>query len=1828
MSKRDPAERSDVRGVDKSLIWKSAAYISIPLVTAGILWWIVSPPKRPPKTAQQSEDKPTPPKAKQQRRVASVPNPGPVRKRKPPAAPLPTATHTVTEIEPPGSAKVIEALQVGRRYYESRNVRGIEFMRHMRGIAAQLPELKVSTDPKRVEWNVVPINQSGVRFDAYRFRSPLTAVADLYWVFVSPDTTGSWQISGSNTFFKDFHRMYNLRVPGVKLPKTNVAVFQSHHQAHLRQGRDYVLWFARPRESLVNFHIALRVVPRGTHPPAQTAAEIARVVGVPMPTPPGLMPFQWYRSDSRMAAYSRDGRALAKREPDGSIKLEGEAIAGGTASLTVPHEPISGLQFGKGGDLLAVTSRTARSVSIWNTKNKLQIATFRGRNDRINGTALSPDGKLLIAFDAKGKPPKPRGGDLVFWDVDRKRELARVSVPESTIDVVRFLPDGKSVICGGGTVLGRDGRRVLTKGSVSFWDVGNRSQIASVRRGRWIDSVDISPDGKQFLTASSQGGASLWSVKRRKVVTDIPTRTGVAGAVWCPSTGRVIAISELSGNTRFYLPDIDAVVNRYLAHRDIPVSVSASPSMNVLVISCRRLRQSFYLPHILNNASYLAKQFPHLSKSRENTLGIRLIPLQGGRYMMGAPTTARRVEAEEKPAHFVHLSKPFFIAQREVTVGQFRKFVAETGYTTEAERARDKRTWKAPGYPQDDSHPVVCVTWNDATDFCKWLSKREKQRYRLPYEAEWEFACRAGETTLFPRSRDHSKLRLLANTLDFSSKSKAGDSSAKWDDGYFATSPAGAFLGNGYGIRGMLGNVRELCHDWYAADHFSKAEPQDVDGPAKGTRRVVRGGSFGVHPRNCRFTVRGHLDPNEWKDDVGFRVVREASPKDESEFLPADPVARAALLRKRGDFSRAVPIYLKLVNDREQKSGTDDAETLKFMRLLAECYRLKGEFAKATSWYKRCFDVTEPKIAKDDKSFPSDLAELARTRLHSGDITGTEALLKKALKSRSSRLGADHAGVADVHFELGRYYRFVENWKAATEQFDRCLAIRKKKLESDHVGVTDARMELGMARTRLHEYNAVRPLLEKALRGYIAEYGLYHPRVAEAYIRIGGYYVLTGDNDLGLKKFSTGLMLLKKCTSYDHPSAIVVLRRWGGSYNNGRSYSYGEEYLVRAREVARRVLGPHHPDVIEILHELSRCYAGVGKYQQAEECCKLTLKKAERLFGKDHARTSAYHLELGKLYYRMRRFDEAEAAFQRSYEIDSRLPPGTTQHLFVPMFRLGMNFAAQRKWKRAIDELDGGIRDMRKLLTTVLPGLPRAYRYSYVRYPALSINQPFAVAAANKDVQALVDKSAEWAINMKGLVNDVMAEEVLTTRDAKDPATRKLANELTRVRNQMASIATRSSHWGVSREEVRESEKLVERERVLVSALGKRLKRRLAGDKWVTLSEVRKKIPKGSVAIEIYRYRGFSLERGVSYSIKSSQYAAWIIPPEGEGDVRMIDLSSEGILKKHILKWRAAIQEAPQKIARDGEKAAVDELQKVVRPLVVNMFRRLERHVREYDRWIISPDSTLWLIPWGAFPYEDKYLAEKKQISTLISTRVLVEPSATVKTGAPVVVANPDYNLGLPGGVGFGRFSQLPGSAAEGRAIAPSLTKLTGKKPRMLVRKQAVEKDVVALKSPRILVLSTHGYFNPSSRVYNSLLNCGLALAGANGVGLNNDRSNNEGVLTGMEVLSIDLRGTDLVVLSACDTGLGKISQSEGVSGLRQAFRLAGARTVIATLWKIPDKETAALMSEFFKELANGASKCTALQKAQVTMIKRRRTRNKAAHPIYWAAFTVTGHAE
>jgi sulfatase modifying factor 1 len=297
-------------------------------------------------------------------------------------------------------------------------------------------------------------------------------------------------------------------------------------------------------------------------------------------------------------------------------------------------------------------------------------------------------------------------------------------------------------------------------------------------------------------------------------------------------------------------------------------------------------------------------QYRQIDEEHKNSLGMEMILIPAGRFSMGGPETAEELMKAfsyakkewfggERPVHRVTISQPFYLGRYEVTKGQFRRFVENTGYRTDAEKdgqggigytgdkdkpfeQRPNFTWRDWGVDQSDESPVVNVSHNDATAFCEWLSKKEGKKYRLPTEAEREYACRAGTTGRYYNGDDPEDLTKIANVWDATAKEKLprAINSLKSSDGWAFTSPVGQFRPNNFGLYDMIGNAWEWCSDCYDEDYYSNSPERDPTGPSSGSFRMRRGGGWLSFAVSCRAASRGASSPDDRIDDLGFRMAR------------------------------------------------------------------------------------------------------------------------------------------------------------------------------------------------------------------------------------------------------------------------------------------------------------------------------------------------------------------------------------------------------------------------------------------------------------------------------------------------------------------------------------------------------------------------------------------------------------------------------------------------------------------------------------------------------------------------------------------------------------------------------------------------------------------------------------------------------------------------------------------------------------------------------------------------------------------------------------------
>ena len=291
-------------------------------------------------------------------------------------------------------------------------------------------------------------------------------------------------------------------------------------------------------------------------------------------------------------------------------------------------------------------------------------------------------------------------------------------------------------------------------------------------------------------------------------------------------------------------------------------------------------------PHAASAARWLQTMPPVT-----NSLGMKLALIPPGEFMMGSDAMdgdAYDHEFVDKAAgrmekHRVRITRPFYLSVTELTRGQFRQFVDDAGYKTDAEKEGSEFTWRDPHFEQTDEHPVVYVSWNDAVAFCDWLSRKEGKTYRLPTEAEWEYACRAATTSRYSCGDDPEGLPAVGNVLDATASEKSSDfpdisyvppsAPITARDGYVYTAPVGRFQPNAWGLFDMHGNVWEWCADWYGTGYYKQSPLDDPPGPGGASARVARGGGWRYGFRLARSAYRGG-QPASYKDwNMGFRVA-------------------------------------------------------------------------------------------------------------------------------------------------------------------------------------------------------------------------------------------------------------------------------------------------------------------------------------------------------------------------------------------------------------------------------------------------------------------------------------------------------------------------------------------------------------------------------------------------------------------------------------------------------------------------------------------------------------------------------------------------------------------------------------------------------------------------------------------------------------------------------------------------------------------------------------------------------------------------------------------
>jgi MYXO-CTERM domain-containing protein len=889
-----------------------------------------------------------------------------------------------------------------------------------------------------------------------------------------------------------------------------------------------------------------------------------------------------------------------------------------------------------------------------------------------------------------------------------------------------------------------------------------------------------------------------------------------------------------------------------------------------------------------------------------------------------------------------------------------------------------------------------------------------------------------------------------------------------------------------------------------------------------------------------------------------------------------------------GDSARAKQLWERALPVMEKTLGPDNPTVLAIRYFLALVYYNDGELAKAEPLFLKALEHAER--THDDLKTAEVLAQLAALYVHSGDTSRAEPLVLRSLAIREQKLGKNDVAVSDSLLVLGNLYKQRGDYARAEPVQQRVLAIREAAGDDD--GIATAANNLGLLYAAVGDYDRALPLLERALA--ITERAARAAPAGTSSATIAASMLSKALNNLATlyrhrNELLKAELLLDRAVQLaidggaDSPEAATALANLAEVRAERGATAEAEELYARALAIDEKVFGPDNPELATPLNGLAVLHQSRGDYARAEREYARAAAIFANTFGPEHP--DAVHGVMNQAWLLAARGDFARAIALVTRADDLR--------------------------ERALD--------------VILASGAEAQKHAYLA--TLQGETDVSISLHVRSAPQL-DDGARLALTTilrrKGRVLDASTDTLSVLRRSADGPTRAQLDELAATNAELAALVFRGPEQGttVAAREARIA-KLRDTAHHLEADLARRYAALRGVHEPVTIDRVQAALG-DAVLVELALFSPFD-PRAAKLTERwgAKTYVAYVLQPTGAP--RAVELGPAAPIDALVRKTRAALA------TPNGTDARA-----LLRELDERVMRRIRPLLGDRRDVLISADGMLNLVTFDAMIDErGRYLVESYQFTYLTSGRDLLRAKDGTTRGHDLVMANPSFGEASDRAAAIvrGAFVPLPGTEAEARAIDQLLDH-----PSVLIGGDATEAALKAASGPRIVHLATHGFFlddlpdaGPHTRGFSvgarsrddlpppqqPLLRSGLALAGANSGELGGD----DGILTALEAASLDLHGTRLVVLSACDTAVGDVVDGDGVYGLRRAFVLAGAETTVMSLWKVDDNATKDLMVAYYRELRAGRGRAEAMRRVQLAMLHAPAT----AHPYFWAAFVVSG---
>ncbi len=945
----------------------------------------------------------------------------------------------------------------------------------------------------------------------------------------------------------------------------------------------------------------------------------------------------------------------------------------------------------------------------------------------------------------------------------------------------------------------------------------------------------------------------------------------------------------------------------------------------------------------------------------------------------------------------------------------------------------------------------------------------------------------------------------------------------------------------------------------------------------------------------------------------------------------------------------------------------------------------KGRLKRVKSGSRESLEVIRKHLGENHADYWDGLDTLGRAFEAAGDHDEAERYYQQALARRQDGLGVNHPDTIDTMIHLALLYKKQERHTAAHPFFEAIFAHRKRIYGESHPKALDAMVLFAESLYQTEDLEAARSLWEQALELHIDVLGEKHPDTLVIYNNLANLYYVLGQFDAAEPFFLKTLDLCSNIYGESHHESLTSLNNLSFLYRAQGRLAKAEEILLRYFDISNEISDINQKDralSMAAIQNMATLYAEMGEFEKAGAIALELMRLRKELLGPEHPLTIVSMSILAHLYDSLLQFDKArplhdkamkllpvvleyrkafaltimhnqvahhwiQQQYDRAEPLQRDIVEFSEQLLGVehPQYiavlnNLGANLQRQNRLDETEQVYKEAVRLENHFYDRILWGTSEIARQGYLGGDS-RFNSYYISILLRKGTPGAWSELFHYSLTRKGLLFRVARRFRELSRLQGHPDIERRVSQLRDFERRLSYLVMRDPWRGEAAEEEQQIPDLRERIDRLEAELAREMQQQGYQIGNVDPEEILRGLEGDEILLDFLIFERHDL---INLEFIEETLLVLVVDPAGSPRIRAVDLGDVEPIRREIARFRREVaSRADPTLALQGE-------------LYTRLWKPLELYVGQKKTVFVVPDGPLHLLPIGALRDEDgKHLFSKHPLILLASVRDLIREDPPVETGAPAIFHSPEFGeapeIGSPTSAGNPHtslmFSPLPGTREEGRKLEELFLREEWN-TRIFFGNGADEETLSGLRSPRILHLATHGFFLEAPRTSRSgghrggeiiglsdglfsrkagssldpMVFSGLALAGAN----RRDKGNSggqgfDGILTGKEVLGLNLSGTELVVLSACDTGVGEIHQGEGVYGLHRAFQEAGAKRVLFTLWKVNDEATQAFMVRFYSLYLEGTSPHEALKLTKEEFLESARW----SHPYYWAPFVLVG---